>query len=149
MKRDDFRRDATLTDAWRKLGVPTTSRGQATRWHDKQSAVWTLWIENPNGVSFEALDKGDTLILTPWEVDEESLSSIHKGKVRSYWIDLREAAGERKVIRIMAIKWRRDANGRFVDDPNGATVPVYWREMGSEMHEDGYRVVLREPSTPR
>ena len=54
-------------------------------------------IENPRGVGFVSLDKGDTLILTPWEVDDEKLSSVHLSKVPSYWIDLHAAAAEEKL----------------------------------------------------
>jgi hypothetical protein len=144
MKRNDFPRDAKLTEAWRKLGVPTNNINQATRWHDKDARVWTLWIENPNGVNFEVHDKGAKLVLTPWELDREGHSAIHKAKARKYWIDLHEAAVEGSAIRILAIKWRRDIDNKFVEEPFGATIPVYWREMLASMHEDGTRIVLTQ-----
>ena len=144
MKRNDFPRNTILTEAWRRLGVPTNNINQATRWHDKGAGVWTLWIENPHGVSFVTQDNRNTLIVTPWRPDGAQHSNVHMAKAHAYWEDLHEAAAEEKIIRIMAIKWRKDATGAFVEEQHGATIPVYWRQMKATMDADGDRVVLTE-----
>lgn len=146
MKRSDFARNTNLSEAWRKVGVPTANISQATRWHDAAAGVWTLWLENPNGVNFESFDKGAKLVLTPWANDGRPRTPIHEAKSLRYWRDLREAAVNGRVIRILAVKWRRHANGTFVEEQHGATVPVYWREMRASMHEDDHRIVLTEPA---
>lgn len=130
------------SEAWRNMGVPTDNRAQATRWHDEAAGIWTLWLENPNGVNFESHDKGATLVVTPWADDGKPRSWIHEEKSRQYWRDRRNAAGGGRMIRIFGIKWKMDDRVKFVKDPNGATIEVYWREMRAFLHKDGHRIVL-------
>lgn len=140
-----FSRNTNISEAWRKLGVPTSGISQASRWHDPGSCTWTLWLETPHGVNFESLDRGAKLVLTPWVMPEPGEESdVRRGKNQRYWDDLRQVADEGRLIRILAIKWRKDANGKFVEDQHGATIPVYWREMFASMHEDGTRIVLTQ-----
>jgi hypothetical protein len=83
----------------------------------------------------------------PWEHDPDEVTAVRQGKNRRYWGDLHAAAEQGRLIRILTIKWKRNASGAFVDDQHGATIPVYWREMKATLHEDGHRIVLREPLT--
>lgn len=147
MKRNDFSKGTTISDAWRKLGVPTANIAQATRWHDNEASIWTLWLDQPHGVNFEKLDGGETLVLTPWEVPE-SESPQRRTKAERYWSDLRRAAEAGRTIRVLAITWRKDENGKCVEEQHGATVPLYWRTMQAAVHEDGHRIVLKEASAP-
>ncbi len=86
-------------------------------------------------------------MLTPWAMPEAGEESeVRRGKNQRYWDDLRRAADEGRLIRILAITWKKDTDGKFVEDQHGATIPVYWRDMRASVHEDGTRIVLTEPA---
>lgn len=122
----------TLTEAWRACGVELLSpRNPPWSAHRPDGTlVLTVWRDHPEAGRWTRWRTGnfaaDLGIRKPGEIPGESVRRLKK--LEAHNAAIREAAGRDAPIIVLVLNWKRDAQGRFVEGQQGASVPVEaWR----------------------
>ena len=127
-----FSRGTSLNDAWRACGVELANPRNAP-WHAYRpdgTLVLTVWRDHPDAGRWIRWGRGNfsarLQLREPGEIPNESAQRLTK--LRDHNEAIRKAATEGATIVVLVLNWKRDAQGRFVAEQSGASVPVEaWR----------------------
>jgi hypothetical protein len=127
-----FSRGTSLTEAWRACGVEL-GNPRNPPWHAYRpdgTLVLTVWRDHPDAGRWIRWHRGnfaaDLGIRRPGEIPGESARRIKK--LEEHNEAIRQAALGDATIVVLVLNWKRDAQGRFVAEQSGASVPVEaWR----------------------
>ena len=127
-----FHKGTSLTEAWRACGVELTNARNAP-WHAYRpdgTLVLTVWRDHPDAGRWIAWRSGhfvaDLALRKPEEAPGESAQRL--AKLAAHNEAIRKAAAAGATIVVLVLNWKRDAQGRFVAQQSGASVPVEaWR----------------------
>jgi hypothetical protein len=139
-----FSRGTSLKDAWRACGVELTNPRNAP-WHAYRpdgTLVLTVWRDHPDAGRWIRWQRGNfsaqLRLRKPGEIPGESAQRI--AKLEAHNAAIQEAAAAEATIIVLVLNWKRDAQGRFVAEQSGASVPVEaWRaQIGLIIDGVGY-----------
>jgi len=127
-----FSRSTSLKDAWRACGVQLANPRNAP-WHAYRpdgTLVLTVWRDHPDAGRWTRWRRGnfacEIALRKPGEIPDESAQRL--AKLEAHNAAIREAAAAEATIIVLVLNWKRDAQGRFVAEQSGASVPVEaWR----------------------
>ena len=123
---------AVDSDAWRACGVERANARSAP-WHAYRpdgTLGLTVWRDHPDAGRWIRWGRGiyspQLRLREPGEIPGESAQRLTK--LEAHNVAIREAAAAQATIIVLVLNCKRDAQGRFVAEQSGASVPVEaWR----------------------